>query len=384
MYNTVMNGVLANAAERRGEVKAIILHGTGNDQNGNWIPWLKVQLEARGYEVYAPSLPDSDYPNARKWVSYIMENAPFSIDEETVIVGHSSGAALIPQLLQELPDGTKINKAVLVSGFHTDLGWDKLKDAQNIEVDYGRVKEMADSFTLIYSDNDPYVPVDEVEWLADKLGGRLKMIKGQGHFNLEFSPKYREFPKLLSVIIKGPFLQQLYLTSSFSEPGISEMIIPDIEKKLGKAGSDIKVAFITTAANLYPIEERTWIDDGRKILEANKWQVVEVDIAGKTEAEVREGLFGCDVIFVEGGQPIYMLEQMRNCNFGKIIEEALGRGVPYIGESAGSIIASRSIEAYRYLTSDKRDNPPTLPNYRGMGLVNFFIRPHWNRQGEKS
>jgi len=183
-------------------VKAIILHGTGNDWTGNWMPWIKTQLETRGYEVYAPSLPDSDYPNAKKWASYVIENVPFLIDDETIIVGHSAGAALIPQLLQELPDGTRIKKAILVSGFHTDLGWEKLKDAQNIEVDYDKVRKMAGDFTLIYSDNDPYVPADEVEWLAEKLDGKLKMIKGQGHFNLEASPKYKEFPKLLAIILR--------------------------------------------------------------------------------------------------------------------------------------------------------------------------------------
>jgi predicted alpha/beta hydrolase family esterase len=183
-------------------MKAIIIHGTGNDWTGNWIPWVKAQLEKRGYTVYAPSLPDSDFPNAQKWIQFIKDNLPFEIDADTILVGHSAGAALIPQLLQELPNGTKIKKAILVSGFHTDLGWDKLKDIQNIDVDYDKVKHMASEFTLIYSDNDPYVPTNEAEWLAEKLSGKLKMIKGQGHFNLEASPKYKEFPKLLATILR--------------------------------------------------------------------------------------------------------------------------------------------------------------------------------------
>ncbi|MDL2235700.1 Type 1 glutamine amidotransferase-like domain-containing protein [Christensenellaceae bacterium OttesenSCG-928-L17] len=364
-------------------MKAIILHGTGNDWTGNWIPWTKAQLEDRGYEVYAPSLPDSDYPNAQKWASYVIENVPFQIDNETIIVGHSAGATLIPQLLQELPGGTKIKKAVLVSGFHTNLGWDKLSEIQNIKVDYDKVKKMADDFILIYSDTDPYVPTDEAEWLAEKLNGRLKMIKGQGHFNLEASPKYKEFPKLLAVILKGDSLQQLYLASSFRQPGVADMIMGDIEKKLGKSGTEIKIAFITTAANLHPADKRDWIDDGREILKARKWQIVETDIADKTEEEVKTELDGCNVIFVEGGQPIYMLEQVQKCNFGKIVKEALARGVMYIGESTGSIITGQNIEPYGHLAQDKRENPPVLSSYEGMGLVNFFIRPHWNRQGAK-
>ncbi|MFV0485226.1 MAG: alpha/beta fold hydrolase [Candidatus Saccharimonadales bacterium] len=364
-------------------MKAILLHGTGNDWKANWIPWVKSQLEKRGYEVYAPSLPDSDFPDTAKWSKYVIENVPFEIGEDTIIVGHSAGAALIPQLMQQLPEGTKVKKAILVSGFHTDLGWEKLKSIQNIEVDYSKVKKMADEFVIIYSDDDPYVPVDEAEWLAKNLGGRLKLISGQGHFNLESSPKYKEFPKLIATIVKGATPQQLYLASSFRHAGVSELIMDDIEKKIGRTGAEIKIAFITTAANLHPADKKDWIDDGRKILISRGWQVAEMDIAEKTESEVRAELDGCNVVFVEGGQPIYMLEQVKNCNFGQIIRDLLAKGVPYIGESTGSIITGQNIEAYRHMVPDKRENPPVLPDYNGMGLVNFLIRPHWNRQGEK-
>jgi len=58
----------------------------------------------------------------------------------------------------------------------------------------------------------------------------------------------------------------------------------------------------------------------------------------------------------------------------------LARGVPYIGESTGSILTGRDVSAYRFLAKDRRENPPELEDYRGMGLVNFLIRPHWNNQ----
>lgn len=182
--------------------KAIILHGTDNDNTGNWIPWLKSRLEKEDYEVYSPSLPDSSNPNAQKWSGFIIKNAPFAIDDNTTIIGHSSGAALIPKLLQTLPAKTEIKKAILVSGFHTSLGWNQLDALQNIDVDYQKVKQMADKFILVHSDNDPYVPITEAKWLSDKLGADLKIINGQGHFNLEASPGYREFPKLLEIALE--------------------------------------------------------------------------------------------------------------------------------------------------------------------------------------
>lgn len=184
-------------------MKAILLHGTDGNENSNWIPWLKAQLEERGYEVYAPSLPEADYPNGEKWANFILKNVPFEIDDETILVGHSAGAALLPQLLQKLSAGTHVKRTILVSGFHDTLGWDKLKDLFNIEVDYPAVRQKAGELLFLHSDDDPYVALEQPQWLINQMGGRLLLIKNQGHFNLEFSPKYKEFPKLLELVLQG-------------------------------------------------------------------------------------------------------------------------------------------------------------------------------------
>jgi peptidase E/predicted alpha/beta hydrolase family esterase len=363
--------------------KAIILHGTSGNSQNNWLPWLKKKLEAKGWQVWTPNLPDSDQPNMKKYLSYLHANLPFKIDENTTLIGHSSGSVAALGLLQSLPIITKIKRVILVSAFHTDLGWDKLQNLFNIPLDYNQIKTKAKQFIFIHSDNDPYVNLKEAQFLAKKLNGELRLIKNQGHFNLEVSPMYKEFPKLLAIALKGAQTHRLYLTSSFKFPGVADLVIPDIEKRLDKKGSEIKIAFITTAANLHPLNERAWIDQGRAILKKANWQIIELDIADQNEEEVREKLAGCNVIFVEGGQPIYMLEQIQNCNFEQIIRDCLDQGAIYLGESTGSIITGPDIGAYRYLTADKRPHPPVLTSYQGMNLVNFLIRPHWNRQDEK-
>lgn len=177
---------------------------------------------------------------------------------------------------------------------------------------------------------------------------------------------------------KNNHTQHLYLTSSFRGKGIAKMVMGDIEKLLNKAAEEIKVSYIITAGNLHPADQRDWIDEGREILQQHGWQVFDYDIAEKSEAEVEQELADKDVVFVQGGQCIYMLEQMQKCNFAKIVRRAIERGVPYIGESTGSIITGRDISAYKYWAKDRREHPPVLQNYNGMGLVNFLFRPHWN------
>lgn len=172
--------------------------------------------------------------------------------------------------------------------------------------------------------------------------------------------------------------QHLYLTSSFRGDGVAEIVMNDIEKLRNKPAHEIKVSYITTAGNLHPANKRDWIDGGREILKQRGWQVFDYDIAEKSEKEVEAELADKDVIFVQGGQCIYMLEQAQKCNFGNIIKRAVARGVPYIGESTGSIITGHDISAYKYWAKDRRENPPVLDSYEGIGLVNFLLRPHWN------
>lgn len=361
----------------------MLLHGTDGSAESNWIPWIKAQLLKRGHEVFAPSLPDSAFPNGQKWTDYILKEVPFELDEEVVIVGHSAGAALIPMLLQRLLEGVKIGKAILVSGFYDDLGWDKLKDLFNIVVDYDGVKQKAGEIILLHSDNDPYVDLAQAEWLAEKLDGELRVIKGQGHFNLGTSPKYKEFPKLLAMILQGETRQQLYLMSSFRGEGVAEKVLGDIERKLGKVPAEIKVLYITTAGNLHPVDDRRWIDEGREILQKRGWEVVDYDIAEKSETEVEVAIRQVDVVFVQGGNNFYLLKWMHECQFGKVIRKALARGVPYMGESAGSIVCSEDITAQKIMSADALEQVPELTDFRGLGLVNFLIRPHWNRIDRK-
>lgn len=363
-------------------MKAILLHGTDGSNKSNWLPWLKQQLEKHEFTVYAPSLPNAAYPNGEVWSNFVIQNMPFEPDENTIIIGHSAGAALIPMLLQKLPAEAKIRKAIFVNGFYTNLGWDKLKDLHNIKVNYDDVKQKCDDFIFLHSDNDPYVPLDEPRKLVKNLNGKLTVIKGQGHFNLGTSSKYKEFPKLLSVILKDDALQNLYLTSSFRGSGVAKLIMDDIENLLGKNAAEIRLAYITTAGNLHSSDKREWIDEGRKILQERGWQVFDYDIADKTESEVKQELTGEDVVFVQGGNTFYLLEQMHNCNFSKIVTSLLARGVPYIGESAGAIVCSNDIRSQQYMSSDSM-LAKKMTDFSGLGLVNFLIKPHWNRSGEK-
>lgn len=181
---------------------AIILHGTLGSPQGNWFQWLKDQLETKGLQVWLPQLPHTEQPSLKEWANFVQKECPFVINEETLIVGHSSGAILALVLAQRSPES--IGRIVCVSVFHDNsLQWEPNNKLFDVAFDWEAIRTNAKSLLFIHSDNDPYVPLEQALFVADNCQEKLITIPGQGHFNLEQSEEYEQFPRLLEMIGKS-------------------------------------------------------------------------------------------------------------------------------------------------------------------------------------
>lgn len=184
---------------------ALILHGAGNNSQGNWFPWLKQELESKGIKVWVPDLPNSEKPIQQDWLKSVFNNHDWKFDKDSILIGHSSGATLILRILENLPENVKIQKAVLVAG-PLDKGsikkyWPFKEDLTKKPFNWKRIKSSCREFVLIYSDNDPYdCGFRHGKVIAEKTGGKLVLEKDEEHFNLDSGEKYRQFPKILKVI----------------------------------------------------------------------------------------------------------------------------------------------------------------------------------------
>lgn len=180
--------------------KFLILHGTAASPDSNWFMWLKGVLIGKGHNVWLPQLPNSEKPNTATYNKFLLSNKQFTIDEDTTLIGHSSGAVEILSLVQNLPAGTKVKAAVLVSAFKDDLGWESLDELFLEPFDFDKIKANCDNFTYVHSDDDPHVPLEQAKYLADETDGELIVFPGQGHFNTDLGPRYKRFPELLEFI----------------------------------------------------------------------------------------------------------------------------------------------------------------------------------------
>jgi len=177
---------------------AIIFHGSGCTPNLYWFPYLKGELEKRGFNVWVPQLPNPNGERLVDWLPFALKRGNYN--EETVLVGHSSGAPLILSVLEKLEAPIKL--AILVSGFSRPIS-DVPKPILQKSYNWGKIKANCKSFIFINSDNDPWGCDDKQgKYMQEHLGGEL-IVKHDGHMgSTSFNQPYKEFPLLVELIEK--------------------------------------------------------------------------------------------------------------------------------------------------------------------------------------
>ena len=69
-----------------------IIHGYSGYSPENWFPWLETELTQLGHEVIIPNFPNPDNPKLGEWLEHFSQ---YSLDENTIAIGHSLGCAFI-------------------------------------------------------------------------------------------------------------------------------------------------------------------------------------------------------------------------------------------------------------------------------------------------
>lgn len=136
----------------------------------------------------------------------------------------------------------------------------------------------------------------------------------------------------------------------------------------------MRVAFIPTAAD--PYKDKWFVKEDRDTLEEMGCEVVDVDIKEKTKQELERDLRNMDIIFVAGGNTFYLLNYVQKSGFGDVVKDlVLGKGVLYIGSSAGAVLAGPDIKPVEVL--DDPTAAPDLQSTKGLKLVDFVVLPHY-------
>ena len=166
------------------------------------------------------------------------------------------------------------------------------------------------------------------------------------------------------------FLKNMILTSSLYES------IELVKKFLDKNTESKKILFIPTATNAD--EYKKYIHLTQKVFEDFGYEVENFDVSIFSEEIAKEKLSQAKIVFISGGNTFYLLQELKRKNLTSYLKERIENGLLYIGESAGSVIATPDIE-YASIVDDKT-LATELNDYTGLNLVDFYIVPHFEEE----
>ncbi|OHB08656.1 MAG: hypothetical protein A3I19_01255 [Candidatus Zambryskibacteria bacterium RIFCSPLOWO2_02_FULL_38_13] len=179
--------------------RVFIIHRWEGGSHDDWRPWLKNELEKRGFEVYVPDMPDTETPVIEKWVSHLSDIVGMP-DNNTYFVGHSIGCQAILRYLETID--TPVGGAIFVAG------WFNLENLEDNDVkaiakpwietpiNLKKIKSVLPKSTLIISDNDPFGCFKENKTKFAQIITKEIVVPKAGHFTKEDG--FSELPKILS------------------------------------------------------------------------------------------------------------------------------------------------------------------------------------------
>ncbi|MBI2643900.1 MAG: serine hydrolase family protein [Candidatus Wildermuthbacteria bacterium] len=188
--------------------RVFLIHGWDGSPDSCWFPWLKNELEQRGFAVEVPAMPNPEAPKIEEWIQYLSQLAG-DADENTYFVGHSMGCRAILGFLQGIDEAKRIGGAVLVAGWISlspyafESEEDKLvaQPWLQMPIDWDRVKKVGNKFVAIFSDDDPFVALEENKaTYEEKLGAKIIVEHNKGHFSDDAGVK--ELPSALAALLE--------------------------------------------------------------------------------------------------------------------------------------------------------------------------------------
>lgn len=160
-----------------------------------WYGWLVTQMHQKpplNMDVIVKKMPDCMGAHESIWIPFMKQD--LAIREDTVLIGHSSGAEAAMRYAEE----NRVAGIVLVSPCYTDLGLPSEAAAgwYNRPWQWDKIKNNTGFILQFSSSNDPLISYTRQQvYVANQLGSELTTLR-KGHFLI------RKFPELKAALEK--------------------------------------------------------------------------------------------------------------------------------------------------------------------------------------
>ncbi len=182
-----------------------IIHGWDGSPNEPMYRWLRRELTSRGFKVVIPEMPNPEKPDIESWVKKINETVECP-DKNTILVGHSIGCQAILRYLEKLDSSVFVGDLILIAPWFTLQNLESeeehtvVKPWIETKINFFSVTRHVSKITAIFSDSDPFVPLENVELFKKNLETENIIEHNKGHFIEEDG--VTELPSALEAILK--------------------------------------------------------------------------------------------------------------------------------------------------------------------------------------
>lgn len=181
--------------------KYLILHGCPPSEEmvtpkeKRWMNWLANELNKRGLSAAAIDLPKAWEPKYEDWK---IEFEKYPINDDSVLIGHSCGAAFLVRWLLET--GATVRKLILIAPAKVPESPDDTRqDLYKFELPT-EIPNLAEEVVLFTSNDFPH-HLQSLALYTQALRPRVIELEDKGHF-LFFQMGTNEFPELLQEVLK--------------------------------------------------------------------------------------------------------------------------------------------------------------------------------------
>ncbi|MCL2857098.1 MAG: peptidase E [Oscillospiraceae bacterium] len=141
-----------------------------------------------------------------------------------------------------------------------------------------------------------------------------------------------------------------------------------------------KVVFIPTASSHeMPDEYRNGLDfinnADKKSLENLGLIVEDLEVLSETSEAIEKSISNADCIFVCGGNPFFLMQELKRKGADKMICHHIKQGKLYIGTSAGSNLVQKGFIDDG--VDDTRFGLELNGDFSGLGFIDFYLFPHY-------
>lgn len=140
----------------------------------------------------------------------------------------------------------------------------------------------------------------------------------------------------------------------------------------GRPAGAVRIGYLDDAA--LPYGDAPFVAAERARIAGIAGAVVDLRAGDADAGSFAAALDGVDALYVAGGNTFALMAALRRRGCDAVLTERVRAGLPYIGCSAGSVIAGPSLEPVTLM--DDPAEAPDLADHTGLGLVGTVVIPH--------